>query len=119
MCLDDNRAFKKETWTPFHFFVRCGVPVGAKVLAGSSAAEPGEPGSEPFDADGDAGDGGAVEGKGNRSKRDRGRAGVATAGSGREIVPHFPHIGRVARYREVPVSGFEDVLRALKTREGS
>lgn len=93
--------------------------MGAKVLAGSSAAEPGEPGSEPSDtdADVDAGDGGAVAGK-----RARGRGGAATAaaGPGTEIVPHFPHIGRVARYCEVPVSGFQGFsLRVLKLREAS
>eukprot|EP00752_Nemacystus_decipiens_P008371 g7483.t1 len=80
---------------------RCGVPVGAKVLAGSSAAEPGEPGSEPIDAVVDAGDGGAGQAKGNRGKRSK-SGGAAATGSGTEIVPHFPHIGRVARYSEVP-----------------
>eukprot|EP00903_Cladosiphon_okamuranus_P013254 g12359.t1 len=81
---------------------RCGVPVGAKVLAGSSSAETGEAGAEPSNADGDVhgvGDGGAAKGK-----KGKGRRGTATAtvGSGKELVPHFPHIGRVARYCEVP-----------------
>lgn len=80
--------------------------MGAKVLAGSSSAEPGEPGAEPSDTDGDVhadvGDGRTAEGK-----RGEGVGGAAKAGSGKEIVPHFPHIGRVARYCEVPVSVFQ------------
>lgn len=105
---------------------RCGVPVGAKVLAGSSAAEPGEPGADAnADADAEvaAGNDGTVEGKGNRGKRGRGRGGAAAAaGSVRstEIVPHFPHIGRVARYCEVPVSGVQGSWKVLgRFLEGS
>lgn len=64
---------------------RCGVPVGAKVLAGSSAAEAGELGGT---AEGD--ESGVSEGGGG-------------AGSGMDIVPHFPHVGRVARFCHVPV----------------
>lgn len=69
---------------------RCGIPTGAKVLAGSSAAEPGEPGGAPLKSSGsdvlddDADTGGGVEGM--------------------EIVPHFPHLGRVAKFCDLPVS---------------
>lgn len=102
--------------------------MGAKVLAGSSAAEPGEPGAEAAaDVDADvavgvaAGDGCAAEGKAGKGKRGRGgAAAAATAGCGREIVPHFPHMGRVARYCEVPVSGVVGGSRRfLKVLKGS
>lgn len=80
------------------------MPVGAKVLAGSSAAEPGEPGGEAIDgaAAEDAANG-SVEAKGDR-RGGRGKGGVAAGRPRTEIVPHFPHIGRVARYSQVPVS---------------
>ncbi|CAM9872224.1 unnamed protein product, partial [Ectocarpus sp. 4 AP-2014] len=83
---------------------RCGVPVGAKVLAGSSAAEPGEPGGEGVPSGGGVevskGDGGSG---GRQRERRQGVGTAASAGmAGRQIVPHFPHVGRVARYCEVP-----------------
>lgn len=69
---------------------RCGVPIGAKVLAGSSAAEPGEPGGED-DASGQSpGFAGGVAGGG---------------AEGMEVVPHFQHVGRVARFSDLPVTG--------------
>ncbi|CAM9741404.1 unnamed protein product [Ectocarpus sp. 6 AP-2014] len=87
---------------------RCGVPAGAKVLAGSSAAEPGEPGGEGVpsgrgveESKGDGGSGGRQRG----SRRGMGAAASAAGMAGRQIVPHFPHVGRVARYCEVPVRG--------------
>ncbi|CAM9928804.1 unnamed protein product [Ectocarpus fasciculatus] len=78
---------------------RCGVPIGAKVLAGSSAAEPGEPGGDDVPPGG-----GVEEAKGEGSGGGNGgRMGNAAAGiAGRQIVPHFPHVGRVARYCQVP-----------------
>ncbi|CAM9816234.1 unnamed protein product [Ascophyllum nodosum] len=56
--------------------VRCGIPLGTKVLAGSSAAD-----------------------------TDSGREGGRGVESSTEVVPHFPHVGRVARYSEVPGRG--------------
>ena len=53
---------------------RCEIPLGTKVLAGSSAAG-----------------------------TDSGREGGRGVESSTEVVPHFPHVGRVARYSEVPV----------------
>ncbi len=80
------------------------MPVGAKILAGSSAAEPGEPGGEAIDgaAAEDAANGG-IEAKA-AGRGGRGNEGAAAGRPRTEIVPHFPHIGRVARYSQVPVS---------------
>lgn len=78
---------------------RCGIPLGAKVLAGSSAAEQEE------------------EEKVIGSARSTGSSSIPTlslsssaAVVGMELVPHFPHVGRVAHFCELPVKNRVSVL---------